>query len=74
MISYHRTVAAMLSLVGISLGMLGAGLAKGPEMEPEELVARHLEGFGDAETREGIQSRSARGVGQFEVVVEILEL
>ncbi len=69
MISYHRTVAAMLSLVGISLGMLGAGLAKGPEMEPEELVARHLEAIGDSETREGIQSRSARGLGRFEVVV-----
>ncbi len=53
----------------ISFGMLTAGLAKGPEMEPEELVARHLNSIGDAETREGIQSRSSRGVGRFEVMV-----
>jgi len=49
--------------------MVAVGLAKGPEMEPEELVARHLESVGDPETRQEIESRSARGVGRFEVMV-----
>jgi hypothetical protein len=69
MVFRYKTTTTILCSVVISLGIIGTGLAKGPEMEPEELVARHLEGFGDAETREGIQSRSARGVGRFEVVV-----
>ena len=65
---YWTTTTILPSLV-ISWAMLATGLAKGPEMEPEELVAKHLEAIGDAETREGIQSRSARGVGRFEVLV-----
>ena len=69
MVLRYRMTVTILSSVVISIGMLTATLAKGPEMEPEELVARHLESIGDAETREGIQSRSARGVGRFEIVV-----
>ncbi len=65
---YRAITTGVLSLV-VSWLMLTAGLAKGPEMEPEELVAKHLESIGDAQTREGVQSRSARGTGRFEVLV-----
>ena len=69
MVFRNRTTVSILFSLVISWAMLAAGLAKGPEMEPEELVAKHLEAIGDAETRAGIQSRSARGVGRFEVLV-----
>ncbi|MEE2822345.1 MAG: hypothetical protein VYA53_05125 [Acidobacteriota bacterium] len=69
MIGNHRTTIIASHFVVVIVVMMTVGLSKGPEMEPEELVTRHLNAIGDTETREGIQSRIVRGVGRFEVVV-----
>jgi len=43
--------------------------AKGPKMEPEELVTLHLAALGSPESRSVVQSRSAQGRGRMEVLV-----
>ena len=58
-----------LSAVMIALAVANAALAKGPQLEPEELVALHLEALGAAGFRTAVQSRSAQGVGRFEILL-----
>ncbi len=56
-----------LPAVMILVAMLTPLLAEGPEMEPEELVARHLEAIGPPEALSTIHNRTAQGVGRVEV-------
>ncbi|MCZ6768981.1 MAG: hypothetical protein O7D93_07020 [Acidobacteria bacterium] len=60
-----RKLAAVMILVA----MLTPLLAEGPEMEPEELVARHLEALGPLELLSALQNRTAQGVGRLEVLL-----
>ncbi len=57
-----------LPTVVLLLAMLTPIAAKGPKMEPEELVARHLETLGSPEARAVVQSRGAQGVGRMEIL------
>ena len=57
-----------LPAVMILVALLAPLLAEGPELEPEELVARHLEALGPPEVLSTIHNRTTQGVGQLVVL------
>jgi len=58
-----------LPAIVLLLAMLTPVAAKGPKMEPEELVALHLAALGSPESRSVVQSRGARGTARMEVLM-----
>ena len=68
MIPSKRAANGRLPAVVFLLVMLSPLAAKGPKMEPEELVARHLAAIGSPEARSVVQSRGAQGTGRMEVL------
>ena len=58
-----------LPVVIILVALLAPVLAEGPELEPEELVAQHLEAIGPSEALSALQNRTAQGVGRLEVLM-----
>ncbi len=57
-----------LPVVIILVALLAPVLAEGPELEPEEQVARHLEAIGPSEALSALQNRTAQGVGRLEIL------
>ena len=55
------------SIVIVLVALLAPVLAEDPKLEPEELVARHLEALGPPEILSAVQSRTAEGEGQLEL-------
>lgn len=49
--------------------LLAPVLAEGPDLEPEELVALHLEALGPPDILATVQNRTAQGVGRFEILL-----
>ena len=68
MIPSKISVYGRLPAVVFLLAMLSPLAAKGPKMEPEELVTRHLAALGPPEARSVVQSRGAQGKGRLEVL------
>ena len=69
MIPANNTVQRQLPIVALLLAALTPLAAKGPDMEPEELVARHLTALGSPESRSVVQSRGAQGTGRMELLI-----
>ena len=61
----QRNVSAAMILVAL----LAPVLAEGPDLEPEELVARHLEALGPPELLSALQNRTAQGDGKLQVLM-----
>ena len=61
----QRNFAAVMILVAL----LASVLAQEPKLEPEELVARHLEALGPPEILSALQNRTAQGVGKLNVLM-----
>ena len=57
-----------LPAIIVLVALLAPVLAEGPELELEELVARHLEALGSPEALSAIQNRTAQGVGRLELL------
>ena len=53
----------------ILVALFAPVLAQEQKLEPEELVARHLQAIGPPEALSAVQSRSAQGVGRVEVLL-----
>ncbi len=61
----QRNFSAVLFLVVL----LAPVLAEEPKLEPEELVARHLEALGSPEILSTVQNRTAEGEGRMELLL-----
>ncbi len=55
------------SIVIVLVVLLAPVLAEDPKLEPEELVARHLEALGPPEILSTVQNRTAEGEGRLEL-------
>ncbi|MCZ6485523.1 MAG: hypothetical protein O6826_07500 [Acidobacteria bacterium] len=57
------------SAVIVLMALLAPVLAEGPDLEPEELVALHLEAIGPPEALSALQNRTAQGSGKLQVLM-----
>jgi hypothetical protein len=68
MIPSKRSMYSHLLLLAFLVVILNPLAAKGPKMEPEELVARHLAALGSPEARSAVETRAVQGNGRMEIL------
>ena len=69
MISPKKAGTRNFPAVMILMALFAPLLAQEPKLEPEELVARHLEALGPPGILSAVQNRTAQGVGRVEVLL-----
>src|SRR5437868_15003528 len=55
--------------IGVFMLMVASAALAANDLQPEELVQRHLESIGSAETRAGAKSRVVEGIASYRLLV-----